>query len=184
MQYGFGTKVKTGNSGSQRVFTPQKGCSVRPQANSFPVSCCVVSAGRPKKKFSPQMSSLAPFSSSYHSSHNVACRSCTLDISQSLDLRYFKIQENSFVNFPSVIHCPPANTNYSNNQPASHHHISVWADGLAAVWGWGPIRIQEGSHDEAVGLWSRLMELNGGWGERGRERTLQFLLNFILNIAT
>ena len=107
--------------------------SVLPQANSFPVSCCVVSAGRPKQKFSPQVSSLAPFSSSYHSSHNVACRSCTLDIFQSLDLCYFKIQENSFVNFPSVIHCPPANTNYSNNQPASHHHLAVWADGLAAA---------------------------------------------------
>ena len=121
---------------SQRVFTPQKRCCelCAAPSNAFPVSCCAVSAGRPKGKFSPQMSSLAPFSSSCHSSHNLARRSRSLDIFQSLDLCSFKIQENSFVNIPSVIYCPPANTNYSNNQSASHHHLAVWADGLAAAY--------------------------------------------------
>lgn len=37
----------------------------------------------------------------------------------------YKIQENSFVNIPSLIYCPPANTNYSKNQSASHHHPAV-----------------------------------------------------------
>lgn len=136
MQYGFGPKSRPETltlKGSSHHRSDAVN-SVLPQDNPFPVSCRVVSAGRPKGKFSPQMSSLAPFSSSCHpSSHNLACRSCSLDMFQSLDLCYFKIQENSLVNIPSVIYCPPANTNYSNNQSASHHHLAVWADGLAAA---------------------------------------------------